>query len=419
MPLNLKPKLAGFAVLFSVLAPSVAGATAYTCATIDGTNHTSPSNIPVNLKIGETITISTPASKTLQVSIEKNGSGGKDDGICNPLFDGTSCNGFSFSAGFDSDYLVQAFSRGGEAFTLSCAAGSGGGGSADANTSSRAALIAAGRSTNAIGSAVSSAVSSSLQGGSQISAAGSRFFFSTKRNGENVDVNINAWASAGYSHFNGDFDGNGGDLTFGADVLISKNALIGALVSLDKIDLNNAGTSIDEKAVSIGAYFAARLPSQLFFDGFIVGARPQYTIAGTRFRASRVAGGVNLRTVHALGNTTLSSFVGFRGFSERHPTAIISGTTVSAHSVSMLTGSIGTTAVFNPNGNVRPNVSVAADFNHYNDGVGTKDSYVSPRLGAGLVADGSAGTFSMDINFSEVLKNTDAISLGVSFAKRF
>lgn len=419
MSLNLKPKITGFLALFSVLAPSVAHAAPFTCATINGTTHTSPSNTPVTLMIGETITISTPSPATLQVSIEKNGSGGSDDGICNPLFDGTSCDGFSFTARFDSDYLIQAFSSGGESFTLSCAAGSGAGGGAGDNATRRAALVAAGRSTNAIGSAVSSAISSSLQGGSQISAAGSRFFFSTKRNGENVDVNINAWASAGYSHFNGEFDGNGGDLTFGADVLIGKDALIGALVSLDKIDLTNAGTSIDAKAVSAGLYVAARLPGRLFFDGFIVGARPQYTIAGSRFRASRVAGGLNLRTVHDLGNARLNSFVGFRGFSEDHPMVVISGATVAAHDVSMLTGSIGTTAEFNPDGNIRPNLSVAADFNSYNDGLGGKDSYVSPRLGAGFIAEGNAGTFSMDLIYNEVLKNTDAVSLRASFAKRF
>lgn len=419
MSSSFKSKITRCLVLFGVLAPSAAIAAPFTCTTINGTNHTSPSNIPVALLVGETITISTPSPATLAVSIEKNSTGGSDDGICNPAFDGTSCDGFSFSASFDATYGVQAFSSGGESFTLTCAAGGGTNGSAGSNNPGRAALIAGGRSTNAIGSAVASAISSSLQGGSQISAAGGRFFFSSRRNGENVDVSINAWASAGYTHFNGDFDGDGGDLTFGADVLIGTDALIGALVSLDKIDLTNAGTSIDAEAVSGGIYVAARLPGRLFFDGFIVGARPHYTIAGSSFRASRIAGAVNLRLVHDLGSTRLNSFVGFRGFSEDHPSVVISGTTVAAHDVSMLTGSVGTTTEFNPDGNIRPNVSIAADFNSYDDGLGSRSSYVSPRLGAGLVADGGLGTFSMDLIYSEVLKNTDAVTVRANFAKRF
>ena len=251
------------------------------CSTVQGVVHTAPAFVTVNLQQGETLNISTPDAGTLAVSIEFGGQGGTDDGICNPAFDGTSCDGFSHTAALTGDYGVEAFAQSGDTFTLSC----GGGGSGAAAQGGRKAAQGMGAFASASTSVgfVGSAINSTLSGGAPASVTRNGLFLSTYGD----QTGMTGWAALQGRVFDGDIDGSAHELTFGLDYEVGASTRLGFFLSAGRSDLDVSGVSVDSDALSIGPYFKSHIGDRYNVTGYALFARPDYDVGGVTYQAER------------------------------------------------------------------------------------------------------------------------------------
>ena len=82
-------------------------------------------------------------------------------------------------------------------------------------------------------------------------------------------------------------------------------------------------------------------------------------------------------------------------------------------------GAIGSTLWYQTQGAGRPFLTVAAENNGHDDGLGTSTSHVTPRIGAGIQVDGAMYDLKIMFETAETFDGTRdesaAISLGFDF----
>ncbi|MBY6159859.1 autotransporter outer membrane beta-barrel domain-containing protein [Mameliella alba] len=391
-----------------LLGAAPAFATTLDCSTVQGVVHTAPAYVTVNLQQGETLNISTPDGGTLAVSIEFGGQGGKDDSICNPAFDGTSCDGFSHQAQLTGDYGVEAFAQAGNTFTLSC--GGGGGGAAATGVQGAQGTGAFVSASSSIGF-VGSAINGSLAGAAPATVTRNGLFLSTL----GADSGVTGWAALQGRQFDGDVDGSARELTFGMDFEAGAATRLGLFVSIGKSDLDISGVSVDSDAISFGPYFKTQLGDRYSVTGYALFARPDYDVGGITYRAERRAAGLTANADYTWGSADIRSFIGLSGFAEDHPAA--GG--LSARRISGLTGSIGTRASFDIGTSLTPYVSLGAEYNRYDDGLGTREDHTGPRIGTGFAYDAGKGRLTLDVDGGRLLDDTRDLKLRMNYNLNF
>ncbi|MDJ0824539.1 MAG: hypothetical protein QNJ16_03435 [Rhodobacter sp.] len=407
-------------VLGLAIATAAAGgglAQGLTCASLQDTPIAASGVVNVSLDAGDSITV-TAGSGSTSIQFE----GPTTASSCGFFLTTTSCAGSVFSAGETGTFTLEEVS-GRVGGTLTCSEGAGGttGGTtttaiAGATAASGAAAATGGASTAAIGSAIAAGTSSS---GGPVSGTRNSLRFSTAGLAPGGDRMWNAWAAVTGRRFDGTIDGDGIELTVGADMTVGAGVKAGLVLSYGDFDLTSAGTAIETEALSYGPYVSVDFGNRWSLDGFLVFAQPDYAIAGTRFSADRRAGGLNLNATYMLGSVEVTSFVAVQGFAEDHPAVAIGGAPVAARTISSLTGSIGSKATFNPGQAARPYISLAAEANRFDDGLGTETENVSPRLGAGIDVTGKRGDFHLHLEGGEIFDGTRDYSIGIGYNMRF
>ena len=179
---------------------------------------------------------------------------------------------------------------------------------------------------------------------------------------------------------------------------VAAGTRLGLFLSSGRADLDVAGIDVETDALSFGPYFKTRLSDTYEVTGYALFARPDYEVGGTSYEAERRAAGLTANANYMWGNTEIESFLGVSGFSEDHPSA----GALSSRTVSALTGSIGTKAIFGQGAPLRPYVSIGADFNRYDDGVNRRTTHNTPRLGTGFTYHTGSGSLSMDLNGGQI-----------------
>lgn len=402
-------RLLALAALFLGATPAFAAP--LDCSTVGGTTRVAPTTVPIVLKKGEVLTISTPDAATLAVQIEFNGQGGTDDSLCNPAFNNTSCDGHSHTAQRNGNYLVDAFNTPGNSFTLSCAGGGGTGAAGvtggPAAAQGTGALVSATGSTRMIGGAINNA----LTGGAPAVVTKNGLFLSTRDSGSGLI----GWAAAQGRWFDGDVDGTSRELTFGMDFEAGRNTRLGLFLSAGRADLDISGVSVDSTSFSFGPYFKTSLSDRYTLTGYALWARPDYSVGTTSYEAERRAAGLTANADYTWGSTDIRSFVGVSAFSEDHPAA----GALAARDVTSVTGSLGTRATFQTGTALAPYVSLGAEFTRFDDGLGGESSFTSPRIGTGFDYDTGAGNLSLDLDGGRILEDTRDLRLRMNYNLNF
>ncbi|SMX39182.1 autotransporter domain-containing protein [Maliponia aquimaris] len=380
------------------------------CSSVGGAVYTAPVLVPVALRAGDVLTIATPDGATLAVSVEYNGQGGSDDSLCNPAFDGTSCDGFSHVALRSGTYGVEAFNAPGDSFALSCGAAPSGTGppgtGAIQGAQGAAALASAAGSVTAIGSAINS----SLTGSTPVVARRSGLFFSTL----GTDSGLTGWASWQGHAFSGAIDGRQQELTLGMDFAVGVDTRLGLFLSAGRSDFDLA-VDVSSTAVSFGPYFTTQFGEHYSVTGYALFARPGYDVGGITYDAERRAAGLTANADYMWGNVGLRFFIGVTGVKEAHPAA--GG--LAARDISLMTGSIGTRATLETGGAVTPYLSIGADYSRLDDGLGGEETQLGPRLGTGFTYDAGAGALSLDLDGGQLLKDTRDLKLRLNYNLNF
>ncbi|MWB77821.1 autotransporter domain-containing protein [Pseudooceanicola sp. 216_PA32_1] len=275
--------------------------------------------------------------------------------------------------------------------------------------------LAATGATGAVRSGIASALAA-RRGGAPGTVGSQGFFLSSQgRSGAPVQ----AWLSFKGRKYDGTVDGQSYDLTLGVDTTLGNGVVLGGVLSYGTLDVTASGTDVEAKALSYGAYISAPVAENLTIDAQILGARPEYTFGPTSYDADRLSGALRMNYRMTLGAAEVTTFASIAGFSEDHPAAVINAAAVPGHTVSSLTGSLGARADFALSGGVRPYVSLAVDFNRFEDGFGTTTRNTSPRLGLGMTARMGAGTFQVDFDGGEILDGTRDYGLSLGYAMHF
>ncbi|MGR3370377.1 autotransporter domain-containing protein [Sagittula sp.] len=372
---------------------------------------------PGDLKSGEDANF-TAAGDFQFFKIELNGKV-----LCNSA---ASCNGYTYTAPATDSYYFLATGQSGPGTgksgtaTYSCTAattGPGtGGGTANSATATGGGLpaaaqgagstVAAAGSTAAVGNAINNAITGT---GPNLSTQG--LFLS----GGGTSSPLQAWASLQGRNYSGDIDGRSFEFTLGADMEVAAGTRLGLFLSSGRADLDVAGIDVETDALSFGPYFKTRLSDTYEVTGYALFARPDYEVGGTSYEAERRAAGLTANANYMWGNTEIESFLGVSGFSEDHPSA----GALSSRTVSALTGSIGTKAIFGQGAPLRPYVSIGADFNRYDDGVNRRTTHNTPRLGTGFTYHTGSGSLSMDLNGGQIFEDTRDVELRMNYNFNF
>ncbi|MGB7317805.1 MAG: hypothetical protein WBC85_07545, partial [Planktotalea sp.] len=115
-------------------------------------------------------------------------------------------------------------------------------------------------------------------------------------------------------------------------------------------------------------------------------------------------------------------FGGIRGYSEAQDAFTVGAATTAANKITGVTGSLGTKFSIDTHigsAKVTPFVSLAAELNRFDDGLGAISTYAAPRIAIGMTSIGRAGDLSMILDGGNVEAGTKDISLSISYALRF
>jgi len=257
--------------------------------------------------------------------------------------------------------------------------------------------------------AVNTAINSALNGGPGISATRSGVFFSTQ--GQNSETTF--WGAFQGRKFDGSITGRNLEFTLGGDVTLAETTRLGLFVSKGKADLTIGGVAVTSDALSVGPYFRAGIGQSYDITGFALFARPDYNVGGTTYKATRRAFGLQANATYGIGGMEVQSWLGVRGFSEDHPAA----GALAAKGIRDVTASLGTKAIFGQDA-LRPYLSIAGEYHNNVDG-GVKDTFFSPRLGAGFSYTAGRGQLNIDIDGGKVLSNTRDYGLNIGYSLNF
>ncbi len=252
-----------------------------------------------------------------------------------------------------------------------------------------------------------------LGGGGANTVTRNDLFFSTQgAPGQVGRSDYNAWVFAEGRFYSGAVTGFSGDLVGGMDFQLNPRTIVGALAAYNYMDLSTAATQAIVNAPAFGGYFATRLDTNLYLDGYLSVAFPNYTVPGATFSATRYSTSLNLTGEIERGVYRLEPFAQFKGFTEAQPA--FTGTTgaTGANNISSYTLSTGArlTATANEGtGGIVPYVSVALDYRSLTSTLTGVDTFLAPRLGVGGTMELGGGALSLDLDTGRVRSDTTDI----------
>lgn len=281
--------------------------------------------------------------------------------------------------------------------------------------------VSANSQTNATRTGVSNNTQNRLNNGSGNSASRNTVFLSTQNlpgaEGQLGQPEWNAWISAEGRSYSGGYDGSTVDVVLGADRLVSDDLIVGALLAYGRTDIQDATQQTQATSVALGAYFATRLQGDLFLDGFITHARPDYEIGANSFTATRTSAALSFSGNYSGGRLSVSPFAKLNGYREAQPAY----GAVAANDITSFNASLG--AKVEPlaamAGGLVPYVSVAYDYGSRTSTANGSETFTSPRLGAGFSTLVGAGYLSVDLDAGKVQSDVRDIGLRATYEFNF
>ncbi len=285
--------------------------------------------------------------------------------------------------------------------------------------------IGANSQTDASSTGVSNNTQNRLGGGRDNTASQNRVFLSTQNlpgaQSQFGQPDWNAWIAAEGRSYQGGFDGWSGDVVAGVDTLISNDLLVGALLAYGRVDITSGATRSEVTSLAIGAYFAKRFGGDLFLDGFVSVARPEYQTQGTTFNSNRVSASMTLTGSYTGGRFNVTPFGKLSGYRETLPAFFGTGGAVAANTVSNVTLNVG--AKVEPlaplASGILPYISLSADAASNTSTLGGSTSFVSPRIGVGFGAALGGGYLSVDLDAGKVRENVRDMGLRATYEFTF
>jgi hypothetical protein len=298
---------------------------------------------------------------------------------------------------------------------ISCAKPTGSDGATTGST------ISAGSQIAAAGNGVFNNAQNRLNGGGSNFATRNTVFLSTKNMpgaaSQLGNPDWNAWISAEGRNYNGGFDGSSADVVLGLDKLISSNVIVGGMLAYGRTDIQDATQRTQVTSLASGAYLASRLRGDLFLDGFITYARPDYTVGANSFTATRTAVSLSLSGSYSGGSYLVTPFGKLSGYREAQPAYAA----VAANDITSFNASLG--AKVEPlapmaNG-MLPYISLAADYGSKTSTVNGTQSFTSPRVGLGFGMATGGGYLSVDLDAGRVQSDVRDVGLRATYEFSF
>jgi hypothetical protein len=308
--------------------------------------------------------------------------------------------------------------------TISCTVAPTGASAADALVTT-ASVIGASGQTNATRTGISSNTQNRLNGGGGNTATRNSIFLSTQNlpgaQSQFGQPEWNAWISAEGRSYSGDFDGWTGNAVAGLDTLISNDLLVGALLAYGRTDIQSATQQTEITSVALGAYFAKRLQSDLFLDGFVSVARPEYQTQGTAFSSSRTSASLSLTGNYTGGALNVTPFAKFGAYSEQQPAYTGTGGAVAANDITNISVALG--AKVEPlaatASGILPYISLGLDYGSNTGTISGTSAFMSPRIGVGGGMDIASGHLSVDVDAGKVQEGVRDLGLRATYEFSF
>jgi hypothetical protein len=288
-----------------------------------------------------------------------------------------------------------------------------------------ASVIGASGQTNATRTGISSNTQNRLNGGGGNTATRNSIFLSTQNlpgaQSQFGQPEWNAWISAEGRSYSGDFDGWTGNAVAGLDTLISNDLLVGALLAYGRTDIQSATQQTEITSVALGAYFAKRLQSDLFLDGFVSVARPEYQTQGTAFSSSRTSASLSLTGNYTGGALNVTPFAKFGAYSEQQPAYTGTGGAVAANDITNISVALG--AKVEPlaatASGILPYISLGLDYGSNTGTISGTSAFMSPRIGVGGGMDIASGHLSVDVDAGKVQEGVRDLGLRATYEFSF
>ncbi|WP_146215656.1 ubiquitin-like protein [Hoeflea marina] len=230
------------------------------------------------------------------------------------------------------------------------------------------------------------------------------------------------WASSSALRFSGDDDGNGGNVTLGADTSISANAVAGFYVAYDWTKLIEGGQDSTARAPAVGVYLGARLADRFVLDAHFGVARPDYEVAGSSFDSERMMGSVGFSGSWETEMVTFAPGVRISGYDETLPAHSEGSNSFEADDRQYWSVEASMRASANAgigNTDLKPYLQIAGGRAGQRSTLEGKQSFGTARGALGLAGALGQGLFSLEISSGDALADTTISQISASYAIRF
>jgi outer membrane autotransporter protein len=202
---------------------------------------------------------------------------------------------------------------------------------------------------------------------------------------------------------------------------VRNDLILGAVLSVGRVDISDATRKANVTSVSVGAYFAKRFQSDLYLDGFVSAARPNYVVDGTKFTSTRASANLTLSGSMTGGGVKLTPSGTLIAYNESIPSYITAAGTVAANEIRNLNLNVGARLEpMAPLGNgILPYIALSVDHRSNQSTLAGKQTFTSPRLGLGFGMELGRGYFSLDMDAGNVQRNVRDFGLRASYELSF
>lgn len=230
------------------------------------------------------------------------------------------------------------------------------------------------------------------------------------------------WARSSALQLFGNNDGDGGNLTFGADTSIGSDAMAGFYLAYDWTTLIENGQDSTARAPAVGAYVGVDLTERFVLDAHFGYAMPEYTVSGTDFHSDRVMGSVGLTGSWETGAIVLSPSIRVSGYSERVPAHSEGTATVDADRRQFWSTAVSLRAEaqsgFGSN-DLRPYAHFSIGRSGLSSDIDRQQYFSTNRGALGMTGSVGSGALSIELSGGDVFTDTQDGRVSVSYSISF
>lgn len=281
----------------------------------------------------------------------------------------------------------------------------------------KVATVAAANTLNAVQGALGRQFSARFTGSAENVATKDMVFFSTKGD---ADPDAVGWLSLSSRLFWDDYEGHSVDFLVGADWLVARATLVGLMVGLGTLDVDDSsGASTDADALTLGVYAAHQFPAGFRIDGYLAYSAVDYDANGTDLDTDRYMGGLTVSGTVALAAGTLTPRSSLLAAYEDFPagTGVVTAGEAQRYQLSVGARFDGASPI--PGTGLMPYGSLDVEFASYEDSDGDSFEYVAPRVGLGVAGGLAGGTLGVGLDIGQSAKDVYDAGLRAEYVIRF